>query len=143
MSFIDKIKSGVSEAGQKAKVVVEVNKLKLVNVGKQNEINALYKKIGEKVYELSKQQEPIVNEQFAKEIEGINMLKIEISQNIQQIQNLSDEKLCPACGASNAITARECTFCHEAFPIHEVKAVEQQDLSIDSTEQASEKKDND
>lgn len=49
MSFLDKLKSGVSEAGTKAKILVEINRLKLINVGKQNEISGLYKEIGEKV----------------------------------------------------------------------------------------------
>lgn len=35
MSFLDKVKSGFSEAGSKAKVVMEVNKLKMQNNKKQ------------------------------------------------------------------------------------------------------------
>ena len=124
MSLIDKIKSGVSEAGQKAKVVVEVNKLRLINVSKQSEINSLYKQIGEKVSQYVDQSVALEPALFATELEQINILKFEMEQNTYQIHNLNDEKSCPQCQHLNAFDARECSQCHEPFPIHDITNID-------------------
>lgn len=124
MSLIDKIKSGVSEAGQKAKIVVEVNKLRIVNVSKQSEINSLYKQIGEKVTQYVDQSIALQTSLFASELEQIDMLKFEIEQNTHQINNLNDEKTCPHCKHDNAFDARVCTQCHAPFPIHDVPNID-------------------
>lgn len=138
MSFMDKLKRGAAEAGNKAKIVVEINKLKLINVSKQNDISQIYKQIGEKVVGFHAQQTELNYSLFTSELEKIVMLKIEIEQNLQQIANLSDDKQCPSCGASNAIDARVCTTCQQAFPIHVVEAIEDKEHYI---ELSSDKKD--
>ncbi|MCR8655818.1 zinc ribbon domain-containing protein [Paenibacillus endoradicis] len=124
MSLIDKIKSGVSEAGHKAKIVVEVNKLRIINVSKQSEINSLYKQIGEKVSQFVDQNISLEPSLFASELEQIDILKFEIEQNILQIHNLNDEKSCPHCHHDNAFDARECAQCHAPFPIHDIPNIE-------------------
>ncbi|MBC8079071.1 MAG: zinc ribbon domain-containing protein, partial [Gorillibacterium sp.] len=50
MSFFDKLKSGVTDAGNKAKLAVEVNRLKLQNHSKQKEIDQNFQKIGKQVF---------------------------------------------------------------------------------------------
>lgn len=134
MSLIDKIKSGMSEVGNKAMIVVEVNKLRLINVSKQNEINSIYKKIGEKVAQLAQDDIMLDHAQFASELEQINILKFEIQQNNYQINNLGDDKQCSHCGHSNPIDARVCSSCQVGFPIHEVTNIEQRDSFIELTE---------
>ena len=135
MSLIDKIKSGVSEAGQKAKIVVEVNKLRLINVSKQSEINSLYKQIGERVYQYVDQNISLESALFASELEQINILKFEIEQNTYQIHNLNDEKSCPRCQHHNAFDARECSHCHEPFPIHEIANIEDDNNTVQLLDQ--------
>ncbi|GAB6992330.1 hypothetical protein [Paenibacillus pini] len=48
MSFFDKLKSGVTEAGNKAKNAVEINRLKMQNSSKQKEIEHSYQQIGKR-----------------------------------------------------------------------------------------------
>lgn len=50
LEFFDKFKAGVSDAGNKAKILVEVNKLKLQNSGKKSDINEQLLEIGKVVY---------------------------------------------------------------------------------------------
>jgi len=131
MSLIDKIKSGVSEAGQKAKIMVEVNKLRIINVSKQSEINSLYKQIGEKVTQYVDQSVSLESSLFASELEQIDILKFEIEQNNHQIHNLNDEKTCPHCNYDNAFDARECSQCHTPFPIHDVVSIDNSNNKVE------------
>jgi len=124
MSFLDKLKSGVSEAGAKAKVLVEINKLKLINVGKQNEINSLYKEIGEKVALAAEVGQELKLSYFSHQIEQIAMLKTEIEQNQLKMTNLTDEKQCPDCNRSNPIDTIECIHCKASFIVQEQSVIE-------------------
>jgi len=124
MSFLDKLKTGVSEAGSKAKILVEVNKLKLINVGKQNEINGLYKEIGEKVTQAAELGQELKLAFFGEQLEQIAMLKSEIEQNQLRMINLTDDKQCPNCQSSIPIDAKECPNCNKSFLIEEKQAIE-------------------
>lgn len=135
MSFFDKLKHGVSEAGNKAKVLVEQNKLKLANVSKQSQIDKLHKEIGSKLTELHFAGQPINIELFSQQIEAISILKIEIEQNEQEIAALEEEKVCKQCGKENAMLAKICVHCNVPFDIIDVtKAQDKEDhLLIDRT----------
>lgn len=124
MSFLDKLKTGVSEAGSKAKILVEINKLKLVNVGKQNEINGLYKEIGEKVTQAAELGQELKLAFFSDQLEQIAILKGEIEQNQLRIVNLSDDKQCPSCQSTLPIDAKECPNCNNSFLIEEEQIIE-------------------
>lgn len=132
MSFFDKLKSGVSEAGSKAKVLVEINKLKLINVGKQNEINGLYKEIGEKVTLAAELGQELQLVYFSEQLEKIAMLKTEIEQNQLKISNLSDEKQCPSCNRSLPIDAKACPSCNTSFLIEEPQIIEPTYIDLSS-----------
>jgi len=120
MSFFDKLKVGVSEAGNKAKVLVEINKLRLLNTGKTNEINTLYQEIGKMVVTSVEQDESLEKENYLLLIEQISILKYEIEQNKMKISNLSDQKECPKCQKMNPIDSRYCMKCGHAYRIYEV-----------------------
>ena len=119
MSFLDKLKTSVSEAGVKAKNLVEINKLKLINVSKNAEIDKLYKEIGEKVTNYAASNMDISAVLFQNQLEQIAILKHEIEQNNYQISHLSEEKLCPKCGRANTVNARYCIHCQASFTIIE------------------------
>lgn len=132
MSFLDKLKGGVTEAGNKAKLLVEINRLKVVNIGKQNEIDKQYKEIGKLVYENeSAGTQGVEWEAFKERLEpammNIQQLKWEIEQNLQQIANLSDTRPCKRCGSMVAIGLRECPKCGHTF---EYTQVEQEILEL-------------
>jgi hypothetical protein len=51
LSFLDKMKKGLTEAGSKAKEMVDVGRLSLQIDHKRKEIEQLYAKIGEKTFQ--------------------------------------------------------------------------------------------
>lgn len=121
MSLLDKLKAGVAEAGSKAKTVVEINRLKMVNLTKQNEINQSYQEIGRLVFEASEAAEETAPGDRLEPLFGrIRRLKWEIEQNAHKIANLSELKKCGGCGADAAFDARECPKCGAGFEIIDV-----------------------
>lgn len=115
MSFFDKLKSGVAEAGNKAKIAVEVNRLKMQNSTKQKEIDHEYQQIGKMVFDSLKREEGVCGpEQLQPMVERILQLQDEIQLNQHQINVISDEKKC-ACGHTVPLAARFCPECGHQF----------------------------
>ncbi|MDR0268536.1 zinc ribbon domain-containing protein [Paenibacillus sp.] len=114
MSFFDKLKSGVAEAGNKAKTAVEVNRLKMQNSTKQKEIEQEYQQIGKMVFDSLQQESMCTPEQLQPMMDRIMQLKDEIQLNQHQINVISDEKKC-ACGHVVPIAARFCPECGNQF----------------------------
>jgi hypothetical protein len=118
MSFFNKVKAGVSEAGNKAKTVVEINRLKLQNNSKHNEIDQQYQVIGKLLFEsVTKGGGPLPSEQIEHNITRILELKSELDANLQQIAELSDVKQCKSCSGTVAIEARFCPSCGSIFEV--------------------------
>lgn len=115
MSFMDKVKSGFSEAGSKAKIVVEVNKLKLQNSNKQKEIEKLYQNIGRLFFMNAVGRMPDVAESdYQSIVTEIMLLENEIEENKKQIKTLANEKDC-VCGKPAPLDARFCPSCGHTF----------------------------
>lgn len=115
MSFINKMKLGFMEAGSKAKMVVEVNKLILQNSNKQQEIEKLYQNIGRSFFQkavgrLSDDAES----DYQTGVVRIIRLENEIAENNKQIKQLTYEKDC-FCGKFAPLDARFCPFCGHIF----------------------------
>jgi len=128
MSFLDKLKEGVTGAGSKAKLLVEINRLKVVNIGKQNEIDKQYKEIGRLIFENENAGAASLEwAEFKLKLEptlmNIQHLKWEIEQNLQQISNLSDVRVCKSCGSQVPIGIRECSKCGHSAEIMDAEQV--------------------
>ena len=124
-SMLDKFKAGVADAGSKAKLLVETNRLKLQNNGKKQEMKANYQRIGELVYQMAEEGvrlpargglEPLIQQ--------IDRLKREVEQNELQIRNLMDVKTCRACGRQVPVVDRYCSGCGRTFEIMQHVVVE-------------------
>jgi len=115
MSFMNKVKSGFSEAGSKAKIVVEVNKLKLQNSNKQKEIEKLYQNIG-RLFFLNAvgRLEDVAEANYQSDVAEIVRLESEIEENKKQIKTLTNEKDC-VCGKPAPLDARFCPSCGHTF----------------------------
>jgi len=115
MSFMDKVKSGFTEAGSKAKIVVEINNLKLQNGNKQKEIEKLYHNLGRLFYLNAVGRLPDVPEaEQQSNVAEIARLETEIEDNKKQIKTLANEKDC-VCGKSAPLDARFCPACGHTF----------------------------
>ncbi|GGF81162.1 hypothetical protein GCM10010912_27830 [Paenibacillus albidus] len=91
MSFLDKFKAGVAEAGNKAKTMVEINRLKLQNHNKQQEIDQEYQTMGKLLFEAAVSgAEPLPPAQFENHVNHILGLKAEIHANQWKISELGD-----------------------------------------------------
>lgn len=115
VSFFDKFKAGVTEAGNKAMNVVEVNRLKLQNSSKQNEIDKQYQLMGKMLFEATLNESLLPREAFAVNMDRVLVLKNEIEANLEQIATLGDGKHCKSCGSSVAADARFCPNCGYTF----------------------------
>lgn len=115
MSFMNKVKSGFSEAGSKAKIVVEVNKLKLQNSNKLKEIEKLYQNIG-RLFFLNAvgRLEDVAEANYQSDVAEIVRLESEIEENKKQIKTLTNEKDC-VCGKPAPLDARFCPSCGHTF----------------------------
>ncbi|GGG08981.1 zinc ribbon domain-containing protein [Paenibacillus abyssi] len=115
MSFFDKLKTGVTEAGNKAKVAVELNRLKMQNSTKQKEIAQHYEEIGKQVFMSVAGRSPeFQDEQIRPFIDRVLQLEAEIQSNLQQMKTISDEQEC-VCGKTVALDTRFCPHCGHQF----------------------------
>jgi len=120
MSFFDKLKSGVSEAGNKAKVAVEINRLRMQNSSKQKEILDHYQEIGRSVFmSLTNESQSLNSDHLEPIIQQILTLKDEIQKNQDQMGYVGDEKDC-VCGQKVGIAARYCPACGHAFEVIDI-----------------------
>ncbi|MNI31571.1 hypothetical protein D3C87_489660 [compost metagenome] len=136
MSFLDKFKAGVAEAGNKAKNVVEINRLKMQNNSMQNEIAGQYEAMGRIVFESMEQGTwPVSEEQVSSHVERIQELRLAIEQNLLHIANINDSKTCKACGATNNMEAKFCNHCGHTYEVKHNSTVE---YGTDSKEEIQE-----
>ncbi|WP_082063260.1 zinc ribbon domain-containing protein [Paenibacillus sp. IHBB 10380] len=120
MSFFDKLKSGVSEAGNKAKVAVEINRLKMQNSSKHKEIDQQYQEIGRSVFlSLTNEDESISLDKLQPFIQQILTLQDEIQRNQAQIGLAGDEKKC-VCGEKVPMETRFCPICGHPFEVIDI-----------------------
>lgn len=125
MSFLDKFKAGVAEAGNKAKNVVEINRLKMQNNSMHSEIARQYEAMGKIVFDSMEQGTwPVSKEQMSANIERIQELQLAIEQNLLHIANINDSKTCKACGATNNVEAKFCNHCGHTYEIKHNSTVE-------------------
>ncbi len=115
MSFFDKIKKGVSEAGQKAKITVEVNRLKLQISAKRRDIETKYKLMGEAYFQAHMQgsTEGLEPELQAYSEDVIRLLE-DIAEMQARIKDISNEKSC-ACGKVVTLDTKFCPNCGHQF----------------------------
>ncbi|MFP3390052.1 zinc ribbon domain-containing protein [Brevibacillus sp. SIMBA_040] len=117
MSFLDKLKQGVTDAGQKAKTVVEINRLKLQAQDLQKQIEEKQAKIGEIVFARFSQNQAVT---ATPEIEGycdeIVTIQGEIKQLQIKIKELNNEKECD-CGKIVALETKFCPACGHQFSV--------------------------
>lgn len=122
MSFFDKMKKGVSDAGSKAKTLVEVNKFRLNIQSLEAEIQDRYKRIGQSVFQSISdelgaepafdQKEKVVVLTLCQEIRARQQEIVELNKKILELNN---QKSCDKCGRLNQTEVRFCSDCGHEF----------------------------
>lgn len=122
MSFFNKLKNGVVDTGNKAKVVVEVNRLKMQNSSKNKEIEQQQLEIGKITYGILTGKSTSNETQYEPFLHRIAELQADIDANVEQISLLSDSKTC-VCGETLGQQVRFCSNCGHQFAEPEEKVV--------------------
>lgn len=115
MSFFNKLKQGVSDAGAKAKTMMEMNKLRQQVSNKQQDINTLYQKMGQHLYKQYEEQQLAIDEEIMASCADILRIDQEIAELEVEIRALNGEKKC-VCGQVVPIETRFCSACGHQFP---------------------------
>ncbi len=124
MSILDKLKTGAANAGNKAKILVEVNRLKIQNGSKKKDIDQIYKEIGKSTYlSVTSGSEANNNMNIQPLIEEIVNLEMEIKDNLLHIKGLSDERDC-ICGKVVSMNTKFCPDCGHELTQLEVEVIE-------------------
>ena len=115
-SFFGKLKQGASEAGKRAQVTVEVNRLKMQISSKEKEIANIYNRMGESTYQaLQSGDLNSVKDELMEYVELINHKKEEVAEIDEKIRVLRNEKLCPSCNKAQPMETKFCSSCGHKF----------------------------
>lgn len=122
-SFIGRLKQGATEAGKKAQITVEVNRLRLQISSKEKEITTIYARIGESYYQAVQNNElEQVQGELQEYCDLINHKKAEIAEIEDKIRVLRNEKICPSCGNATTLDTKFCSKCGHEFAEEEAEA---------------------
>lgn len=108
--IFDKAKSAVNFAAQRTNDVVELSKLKMESAKLNNEINAMYEKLGRSVYNMKRdeyQNEQLISN-LCEEIDGLLEKMSDLADEIADKRNVS---VCAVCGAENLKESIYCSKC--------------------------------
>ncbi|MDF2566810.1 MAG: hypothetical protein K0R90_266 [Oscillospiraceae bacterium] len=108
--ILGKAKDVADVAGKKTGEFVETSKLKFQCVQINNEIKALYEKLGSAVYSMAKSgyENPELVKSIVDEISELLQKLNETSEKIADIKNVS---ICTCCGAKNSTESYYCSKC--------------------------------
>lgn len=114
--IFDKMKRGVSDAGAKAKLAMDVSKLKSQINQLQSQINNEYKKIGETVYNAYiRERLAEVQDTISVSCQSIMEKNEQIANLNEQIRDLSSERDCPGCQKVIPLDTKFCAECGYKF----------------------------
>lgn len=132
MSFLDsfgrKAKEAAQEVAKRSGELVEVTKLNINISNEEEKIRKLYLKMGKKIYETYKDQQPVDNEfeETCKEIDAIFENIENMKQKILEIKNI---KRCGECGKELAQDAAFCIKCGAKQPEQTTQPIEEKDTT--------------
>lgn len=126
--FLDKLKNGFAEAGNKAKIMVDVNLLKLQMGQEEHEIREIFESMGEKVFHLYQTGDvSSIREQIEGECQRVIQKMEEIHRLELRVIELNDEKECPNCKQTLQKEVRFCPECGYAFEEEKMKEEEHEE----------------
>ncbi|TVY04419.1 zinc-ribbon domain-containing protein [Cohnella terricola] len=135
MSFFkkitDSVSKGVTSATEKAQQTVEITKLNAQISGKRKDIDKLFAKIGESVYEGYVAHDlSLAEAKVMPRCEEISAIRDEIAALDARIKEIRNEKDC-VCGKRVAEDTRFCPSCGHPFPVPEPAPIEKTPIQVD------------
>lgn len=116
MGVFDKVKQGMADAGTKAKILVEVNRLTLQISQKEKEIDETFKNIGKSVFEaIQNNRLPDMEKEITPLCSMVLSNRDEIAQLEAQIKEVRNEKKCVQCSQSVTLDTKFCSNCGYKF----------------------------
>ncbi|MBE7049047.1 MAG: zinc ribbon domain-containing protein [Ruminococcaceae bacterium] len=112
--FLSDLKQTMSSAFKKSGELVELTKIKLAAGDTKNSIQKNFIKLGELTYLTSKGDENSGSE-IKQLISTIDNLMDTLSQQEEKMVELSNKKVCSACGKASAEEAAFCSSCGNPF----------------------------
>lgn len=108
--ILENTKTVVQKFGEKANDVYDIAKLKAVKSRISNDIDKIYKSIGNKYYILYK-GEKLENADFSGELTALDELHDQYDTIVKQINDLKNLKRCPVCGKTQNSDKPYCADC--------------------------------
>lgn len=116
MDFLTKVKEAVTgvtkTAVDKSNELVEVTKIKLAMRDAENEVEKLFREIGEAVYNASK-SEVDPSEVITSNCEAITAKNNELAEMRQKLREFKNISVCPSCGCEVPTDSAFCNKCGE------------------------------
>lgn len=126
MDFLNKIGGSISnvskEVTKKTKDLGGVVSLTSQIKDNQNNIDKLYKELGEKYY---KEYNEEAAQRFAEEVKQVVVLQEKMEEDRRQLRALKGLKLCKSCGAEVENAALHCPMCGAELEVPVTKTVEE------------------
>ena len=120
MKLFKDLKKGATEASEKAKVMIEINKLKIQISQNEKEIDDEFRKIAETVFDMFKAGN--MGEMTSSIIESCDMCLSKEEKNKEleiEIRKFKNERECSNCGATVKLDIKFCPSCGYKFEITE------------------------
>ncbi|MCL2089582.1 MAG: zinc ribbon domain-containing protein [Oscillospiraceae bacterium] len=113
--IFDKVRTATNAAGKKTGEFVEIQKAKLQLYQRSLELNAVYEKLGNSVYNMVKADynDAEVITKLVNEIDGV---KKEIEDLNEKIADLKNQIICEGCGKNNPSDYGYCYACGKKLP---------------------------
>lgn len=119
MGFMDdaisKGKSIAAGIGDKAGDLVDLGKLKTIQMELKKDIKESYENLGKAIYDAKMAGESF-DDKLTEAVETISSLKEKLAETDEAMLNLSGKKTCPSCSETLPLDAQFCSKCGNKFP---------------------------
>lgn len=116
----DRLEKGMETAGQKSQQVLEISRLSYKIKGKKEDIDRLYRRLGQAVSEAWETQTNfMLNASMRELLEAIRDLKQQVEILEQELLDVKGKRACSGCGTVIDKELETCPSCGKTFSVHE------------------------
>jgi len=116
----DRLEKGMETAGQKSQQMLEISRLSMKIKGKKEDIDRLYRRLGQAVSEVwESQSELVLNAHIRELLEAIRDLKQQVEILEQELLDVKGKRACPGCQTVIDKSLETCPSCGKTFSVQE------------------------